>query len=180
MKENNLEIERKFLIRRPALASLDRIAERTEIEQTYLLASEVGVSERVRRRGLNGRFVFTHTEKKRLTDMTRVELEREISPEEYERFLLRADPERITIRKTRFCLPYEGQLFEIDLFPFWQNQAFMEIELEREEQDVVFPPWIEIVREITSDGRYTNSALAKHSPDEEIPSAPCRVTGGIL
>ena len=66
-------------------------------------------------------------------------------------------------------LPYEGQVFELDLFPFWEKQAYLEIELESEDQKIVFPPMLDIVREITYDARYTKSALAKSIPAEEIP-----------
>ena len=38
MEKNGFEIERKFLIRYPDLDWLNSAAERTEIEQTYLIA----------------------------------------------------------------------------------------------------------------------------------------------
>lgn len=41
----------------------------------------------------------------------------------------------------------------------------MEIELEDESQSVRFPPFISIIREVTGDKRYTNSAIAKHLPE---------------
>ena len=44
----------------------------------------------------------------------------------------------------------------------------MEIELENEEQKILFPPEIKIIREVTEDGRYTNKALAKTIPYDEI------------
>lgn len=168
MKRNDLEIERKFLIRMPDRALLDRIGECSEIEQTYLSPDAEGVRARIRRRSRNGESVYTLTTKSHLTDMTRIEIEREIGRAEYEKLLQQADPERRTIRKTRCCIPYEGQLFEIDLFPFWKKQAYLEIELEREDQPVRFPPYIELLREVTSEERYTNSSLAKEIPEEEL------------
>ena len=80
MKDVHYEIERKFLIRMPDPAWLRREAEGTEITQTYLLAPP-GVSERVRRRGRDGDFVYTHTVKQKLTDLRRIEDEEEIDAE---------------------------------------------------------------------------------------------------
>lgn len=161
------EIERKFLIRMPELAELTRTAQRSEIEQTYLAPDKDGVRARVRKRRTGEKVEYIYTEKTFVTDLTRIEKERTISEGEYTRLLDRADPERRTIRKSRFCLLYDGQLFEIDVFPFWKRQAFMELEMECEDQMIRFPPMLEIIREVTHDGRYTNSALARSIPDED-------------
>ena len=161
------EIERKFLIRRPDERELARLGEGTRITQTYLRCED-GVTERVRMRGREGAWVYTHTVKRRITDIRRVELEREISREEYLRLLERADPERRPIEKTRYCIPYAGQLLEIDLFPFWDDRAYLEIELKDESQSLSLPPELEIIREVTDDPRYTNSALAKSIPEDSF------------
>lgn len=168
MKEDHLEIERKFLIRFPDRAYLRENADCTEIEQIYLKRGEDNASARVRKRGLNGSYTYTHTIKTRISDMSRIEIEREITEAEYNAFVKDADTERMVIRKLRFCLKYKGQMFEIDVYPFWTDRAVMEIELESEEQDIFFPPEIQIVRELTADRRYTNAAIAKCIPWEEI------------
>lgn len=97
-----------------------------------------------------------------------MEYEREISADEYGALLERADESRVPIEKERYCLDYENQLFEIDIYPFYTDRAIMEIELENEEQKILFPPEIKIIREVTEDGRYTNKALAKTIPYDEI------------
>ncbi len=155
------EIERKFLIRRPDEMWLKTLPDRSEIVQTYLIEPEGGGRARVRMRTRNGITTCTHTIKRRVNELRAVELEREIGREEYDRLLEQADPTRAPIRKTRCCLPYRGQLFEIDLYPFWDDRAIMEIELENEEQPVALPPEIELIREVSSDRRYSNAALAK-------------------
>ena len=164
MNINGMEIERKFMIAMPSddfLKSLDG----TEIIQTYLL-SECGATERVRKRGRDGNYVYTHTVKFKINNMSRREDEREISLEEYSELLKRADPERNIIEKQRYCYDYAGKLWEIDVFPFWQDMAFMEIELESEQEEINFPPDIRVLRELTDDKRYTNAALAKHIPED--------------
>lgn len=168
MGTDNFEIERKFLIEYPDTGVLSNCSDKSDIVQTYLARSPHGGSARVRKRGLDGRYTYTHTEKKRINDRKRIELEREITEEEYQELLKSADPERNVIYKTRYCLDYLGQMFEIDVYPFWQDRAIMELELQEEEQEITFPPFIHVLAEVTSDKRYTNSSLAKHIPYDEI------------
>ena len=59
-------------------------------------------------------------------------------------------------------------MFEIDVYPFWNDRAIMEIELDDEGQEIIFPPEIQIIREVTSDKRYTNSSLARQVPYDNI------------
>ena len=166
MNQNDYEIERKYLIRRPAAAWLAENCEASDIIQTYLKAEAPGHSDRVRRReGKNG-VVYTHTVKRRISDLCREEQEREISEAEYLALLRRADPERRVIEKRRYVLPYAGREFEIDVYPFWQDRAVMEIELTDETEPVKLPPEIGIIKEVTQDRRYTNAALAKAIPED--------------
>ena len=93
--------------------------------------------------------------------LTRVELERRLTQEEYLRLLMEADSTRRQIRKTRYCLTYDGQYFELDLYPFWQDRAIREIELRREDEEIRFPPELRILREVTGEEAYQNAALAR-------------------
>ena len=164
MNMNGMEIERKYMISMPEASFLE-VLDCTEIVQTYLLG-EKGSTERVRKRGRNGDYVYTHTIKYKISNMSRREDEREISADEYERLLSRADPERRTIEKLRYCYNYAGKLWEIDVFPFWSDKAFIEIELCSEDETINFPPEIAVLRELTDDKRYTNAALANHIPED--------------
>ena len=146
---------------------LSACAKRTEIVQTYL-AAQPGETARVRISGANGSYTCTHTVKTRITAARRVEREHEITAAEYAALLNTADPQKHVIRKKRYCLPYSGRVFEIDVFPFWQDRAIMEIELCDEDETVVFPPQVHIFKEITADGRYTNAAMAVEVPYDEI------------
>ena len=80
--EGPFEIERKFLIRRPELAWLQKEADCSEIRQTYLQSPE-GLRARVRMRQWPNRCVYTYTEKVKLSALRRIEREREIDAEEH-------------------------------------------------------------------------------------------------
>ena len=160
MNINGMEIERKYLIAMPDAAVLQS-ADASEIVQTYLVNPEKGATERVRARTSGGMEVYTHTVKRKLSAMSREEDEHEISAAEYAELLKRADAGRKPVHKTRYCLDYMEQLFEIDVYPFWTDRAIMEIELDSEEREIMLPPFIEVRKEVTGDRRYTNAAISR-------------------
>ena len=73
-----------------------------------------------------------------------------------------------TIRKERYCLMYKGTYYEIDIFPFWNKQAYLEVELLSENEKIRIPEFIKVIREVTYDPRYKNSSLCNSIPKEEI------------
>ena len=159
------EIERKFLIHRPDLLNLSALCRVLEISQTYLAVAEGAV--RIRKTVEKGKVTYTETMKRSLSPIRRIELERELSEEEYNRRLSNRDPRRQTIQKTRYCLPYGGHTYEIDIYSFWRNQAVMEVELQNEKEEITLPPFIRVIREVTSDQQYSNYALAREVPPED-------------
>ncbi|MDE6781654.1 MAG: hypothetical protein K2J40_09370, partial [Ruminococcus sp.] len=64
------------------------------------------------------------------------------------------------VEKTRYCFDYCGQLFELDVYPFSDKLAVMELELESEQQEIIFPENIGVIMEITGDSAYSNASLA--------------------
>ena len=130
----NYEIEKKFLIAKPDEEFLKKLpgCEFSEIEQIYLKAAD-GVSERIRMRKYDGSVVYYHTLKKRISDMRRIEEEKTVTADEYNELKKRADKDLSAIYKCRYCIPYDGHILEIDVFPFWKNRAYLEVELSDEE-----------------------------------------------
>ena len=163
----NLEIERKLLIAMPDEGVLEAMegAACDEIVQTYLLA-EAGVTARVRaRRGKRG-VTYTATEKRRLSDLTAIEDERELTEAEYLEMLSRRDPALRPIEKRRHTIPYAGQTLEIDIYPFWRQQAVLEIELPTEKTPLILPPFVKVIADVSGDRRYKNVSLARLIPEE--------------
>lgn len=158
------EIERKFLIEYPDIEKLEKLpnCQRVEIIQTYLTAPE-GEESRVRQRGADGNYIYVQTTKKKVTDVKRVEVERRLTKDEYLRLLMDADPDCRPIRKTRYCLTYDNQYFEIDVYPFWDSQAIVEIELNDENEEIRFPAELKVIKEVTEDDGFKNASLARHS-----------------
>ena len=159
MTELPLEIERKFLIAMPP-SSLLEILPHSTITQTYLLG-DANEEKRVRRIEDGNGVRYVKTVKSSVSKLTRVERENRISEEEYAALLKEADPSRRPLSKTRYFLSCGDLYFEIDVYPFWRDQAVMEVELPSEDTPISFPPELMILREITGDPQYKNSNLAK-------------------
>lgn len=158
-----LEIERKFLIEKPDLEFLESLesCEKVDIVQTYLRSSNPNEEVRVRQRGINDSYIYTKTRKIKIDGLKRVELEERITPEEYVKELQNADPNMKPIVKTRYCLSYDNQYFEIDIFPDMENEAIMEIELASEDQKITIPEFIDVIDEVTDKDEYKNAEIAK-------------------
>ena len=54
----------------------------------------------------------------------------------------------------------------IDVYPFWQRQAVLEVELPSEDTPLLLPTYIEVIREVSGDRRYKNVSLAREIPAE--------------
>ena len=63
---------------------------------------------------------------------------------------------------------YKGQFFELDIYDFWTDRATLEIELSSEEEKVELPSFIEVIKEVTDDDRYSNRSLSYNVVNEEI------------
>ena len=163
------EIERRFLIGYPDVKKLEALpnCRKVEIIQTYLKAKE-GDELRIRQRGENGSYIYYKTWKHSVTPMKRIEVEENLTQDEYLQLLMEADPAMHQIRKTRYCLTHENQYFKIDVYPFWNDRALMGIELRDENETVRFPRQLKIIKEVTYDGNYNSKSLAQsggHIPE---------------
>lgn len=156
----SFEIERKFLVEFPDVSELD-VKRRIGIVQTYLKSGENGSQRRVRSVDENGSVKYTYTEKIFLTHVTREENEYEISAEEYRSLLSQNRRDCPPVEKVRYCFDYHDQLFELDTYPFSDKLAIMELELGSPEQKIDFPDNVKVLREVSDDIRYSNSALAR-------------------
>ena len=157
------EIERKFLVEFPDLDWLEGMeaCERVEISQHYL-RSDPDEEIRIRRRGSGESSMYYLTEKRLVDGHKTMRMQRRLTEGEYHMLLVQADPKRREIVKTRYCLTYKNQYFEIDVFTCWSDQAIAEIELSSEDTPVAFPPELHVIREVTGDPRYRNASIAAH------------------
>ena len=163
------EIERKFLIKYPNIKQLEKMPNCTKIEifQSYLKSND-NTERRIRARGINGDYMYYLTEKRKISDIKRIEVERRLTQNEYFNLLMQVDTSLRTIRKTRYFLSVDNLYFEIDIYPDWDKQAIMEIELSSEDDKIKFPEFIKVYKEVTDDDAYKNYNMAKQMPKQLI------------
>lgn len=156
------EIERKYLIEYPDIKKLEKLknCEKVDIMQTYLL-SDNDDEVRIRQRGKDGHYIYYKTVKRKINNLKRVETEKRLNKDEYLDLLMKQDPKYKQIKKSRYCIMYKGIYYEIDIFPFWNDKAIMEVELRDENQKVQIPPFVKLIKEVTDDEMYKNRNLAK-------------------
>ncbi|MGN0452676.1 MAG: CYTH domain-containing protein [Ruminococcus sp.] len=166
MSNEPLEIEYKFLIRFPDLERMSREHgyKAEELCQIYLAlpVAEGGFQNcRIRRIKSDEGTRYIKTFKQDVTDMTRVEVEQEISEKEWQELSIFRNPTRFPLKKTRHSFKWQGFTYEVDIFPFWSDRAYLEVEVQSEDTKPPIPDFIEVIKDITKDKRYRNSALCQ-------------------
>ena len=163
-----MEIERKWLVKRENIPyDLEKL-ESYEIEQAFVsFHPTVRVRALCDRQG-SERFVLTVKSGAKADDgLAREEFELPIDRAGYDALLRKA--EGSVIRKTRYLFPRpDGLLEEIDVFHgALDGLCYLEIEFPTVEAARAFPSpeWTD--RDVTSDGRFRNSALAQFGMPEE-------------
>lgn len=159
-----MEIERKYLIAMPDRVKLSLIPDctATQIEQTYLTDAD-DMCRRVRKRGNpQDGWHFVLTKKKSVGFGERIEIEEEITPEQYHALLQEAHPDKQAVRKIRYCFRFRKQLFELDVYAFSETLATLEIELPSIDTPVILPSFVQVIADVTGDERFSNYAISEN------------------
>ena len=152
-----IEEERKYIVE--LIGEMPDSIE-SEITQTYLV-SEPESEVRLRRRGWDGKFVNVHTNKKKVSGSEEIVTERQVSNALYESLLQQADPYRQTIRKLRKSFIWKGQFFELDTYHgHLEGLVILETKGIAKHEDVKFPPFLKVIKDITGNMEYYNYNLA--------------------
>lgn len=152
-----IEEERKYIVE--VTGDVPNAIE-SDITQTYLTA-EPNTEARLRRRGWQGKYVYVHTTKKRISPTEQLETERQISQNLYQSLLQQADPYRKTIHKVRRSFIWRGQYFELDTF-LEPTSCLVILETKGigKGEGVNLPPFLRVVKDITGDTAYYNYNIA--------------------
>ena len=164
-----LEIERKYIIKMPDFLEISGKDNYTssEILQIYL-DSEKGETHRIRRRAFSDRVEYTETRKLRIDNMSVTEIEGEITEESFEMLAGKIKNGTMPILKTRHSFTAGGYTYEIDVYGQWSRTAIMEIELTDRDALPEIPPFIKVIREVTGDKSFSNAAMSREFPEEQV------------
>lgn len=147
-----LEIERKFAVK--STNFLANAKESYKITQGYL-NTDKNRTVRVRIKGNKG--FITVKGISSADGLSRFEWEKEIDIKDAEALLLLC--EDFVIDKTRYIIPFDAVVFEVDVFE-GANKGLVvaEVELESTEQQFEKPEWLG--EELTGDERFYNAYLS--------------------
>lgn len=147
-----LEIERKFAVK--STNFLANAKESHKITQGYL-NTDKNRTVRVRIKGNKG--FITVKGISSADGLSRFEWEKEINIKDAEALLLLC--EDFVIDKTRYIIPFDAVVFEVDVFE-GANKGLVvaEVELESTEQQFEKPEWLG--EELTGDERFYNAYLS--------------------
>lgn len=156
------EIERKFLIEYPNINFLNNLktCRKTPITQAYLNTPDEGIF-RIRKRGNKNSEVYIKTIKIKINDIKRIEKEYYITKQEFENYISNKEYVTGIISKDRYCIVYNSTYYELDVYPFWNDRATLEIELCNEDEKYTLPPFVKLIREVSFEPEYRNFALAQ-------------------
>jgi len=149
-----LEIERKFLVHTDVFKTEATSA--THIAQGYI-GTVPGRTVRIRIRDDKG--YLTIKGNSSADGLVRFEWEKEIPVSEAEELMQLCEPG--IIDKTRYLVPFEGHVFEVDEF-HGDNEGLVmaEVELGAPDEAYARPFWLG--EEVTGDAHYYNKYMSKH------------------
>lgn len=163
-----IETEKKFIILKPDDNVIKAQEGFTESRIVQIYISDPEFTHRVRARRYGDRIEYTENTKKRISSMSSVETEFEITEERFNELAEQIEPNSHPLRKRRVTFLSSGKTFELDYYDFWEKTCVMEIELNSEAEHFNIPSFINIVADVTDDKAYSNHTMAHKIPDELI------------
>lgn len=157
----NLEIERKFLLKRLPDEKPDEVI---KMDQWYLKVGDVYERVRQRQWKSTGKIDWIHTIKNYVDEMTNEEIEKLISPEEYHNFIKKCkepDSDSRYIQKRRLIYKNGNDTWEVDKF-LEVDVIIAEIEIPNKEYEVKLPNFIidNLIYEVTGIKEFSNKNLS--------------------
>ena len=148
---SGMEIERKFLVRKGG-AYREMAQSHSTIEQGYIEAK--GATVRVRIRGDKGYLTIKGPSLN--GGMSRYEFEKEITLDEARQLMKLCVPP--IIQKTRYLVPFQGHVFEVDEF-HGDNDGLVMAEVELTDEGEAYGKPDFLGPEVTGDRRFYNAHL---------------------
>ncbi len=169
----SLEIERKFLVEAVTPEKAIPVFFRSSlIEQYYIDIPEkekfddVAGKTRIRKEtGEDESSVYCLAQKKNISDKVRNEREVRITREDFKGLLKFRTQDMDSIVKKRCYFVWRHRYFMLDVFfhpyrVYKRGLCLLEAELLDENDEVDFPPFLKVVKEVTGDSEYNNFAIA--------------------
>lgn len=141
------------------------------------------VQGRLRKRGQNGIWSYTYTQRKRENpDSQVIELKRTIAHRDYINMLAQRDPNHLTVFKRRRCFIWNNYSFQLDIYkepcnPKCKGLIILELYTSCEDTSTIPPEWLDISHEVTHDPQYSMFILSRTETSTTQQEAIIMVNG---
>lgn len=159
--------QKKLLIEKPTQEVINQFMEsikttKISIVQNYLHTFDAKVERKIVQRSLNGEYSYYFVEMRDNNNLSRSIKRRIIGPREYKENMHNSNAHLHQIVKDRYCFIYNGIAYRMDLYPFDDKKAMLEVMVSSEGyENVKVPEFIKVIRDVTEDLRYRNYAIAQ-------------------
>ncbi len=163
-EENKTYIEKKYLIKMPDINQLlkNKHCRRVHVKQHYIIDDTRKEKEKIVLRRENKKNLYYKVNKK-----DNVKYKISLSADDYINRLENEDTKFYHIYKDRYYYIYDSRCIKIDVFPFWNDKAILEVDLLNERETIKLPKFIEVIEEVTDNEKYKNYYLAEEYNDKK-------------
>ncbi len=157
-----LRSQHKFLIKKPSLEDLSQHTSYsvTHVMRTYLNQIEPGIQRRILQVGQDGDFVYYYAERRPLPNAEIAEQEEHIDEKKYLSLLMDADTRFHQLSCKQLSFIYDNQNYRIDLYPFSEDRAIMQVAHTKNPQDLKLPKFLSVIRDVTNDPAYRSHVIS--------------------
>eukprot|EP01091_Cochliopodium_minus_P009398 TRINITY_DN2309_c0_g1_i1.p1 TRINITY_DN2309_c0_g1~~TRINITY_DN2309_c0_g1_i1.p1 ORF type:complete len:475 (+),score=126.73 TRINITY_DN2309_c0_g1_i1:166-1425(+) len=161
-------IEKKFLVK--SVKDIPVKYEKSYTEQTFLMRDSEKRQEGyifVKKRENKGSTIFTYSAKHVFIDSSSAIIERQISAQEYGTLLAQSNPNREVVTKKLNSFVWNGHYFELNYYMHpHEGLIILKTDAEDSQQQIPYPPFIEVISEVTDDENYSTFTLAGPQKNE--------------
>ncbi|XP_076108691.1 TRPL translocation defect protein 14-like [Mytilus galloprovincialis] len=130
------------------------------VTHDYLVTPSRKMQARIRKRGQNGQWTYTHTIRRPEINEESVELRMAINSRDYEILLAQRDYRHYSIYKKRTCFLWNNHYFHLDEYedpcpPGCKGLILLETYTTLEGDDLKVPDFLQIEQEVTGNSKYS-------------------------
>lgn len=131
-----------------------------DVVHDYLVTPCSKTQARIRRRGQNGSWTYTHTIRRPEINKQSVELKMAISNRDYHMLVAQRDDKHFTIFKKRRCFLWNNQYLQLDIYQDpcpkrCEGLLLLETYTLKKGDQLELPSFLNVVREVTDEPRYS-------------------------
>lgn len=162
-EEDKAYVEKKYLISMPDVEQLikNKQCRKVHVKQHYIIDETRQEKEKIVLRRENNKNFYYKVVKK-----NKVKYSNSITADKYINKLEDENKKFYHIHKDRYYYIFDSRCIKIDVFPFWKDKAILEVDVLNERENIKFPKFVHIIKDVTDNEAYKNYYLAEEYNDK--------------